>query len=174
MNATEMYNLEKQNSAENHKNVTAGAMVGHVISNLSINQNKIRQISIFHKDIDISFTNYLNELAQNEQKYIENLSIKLISENEIIPTTTEEFLENTMLKESGSLKYEQSTTKISELIQDFDTQLMFIIRAIVLAKNEQKYGLELLLKKLYSFMKRQITTLQFQINNDVSQGLEEE
>lgn len=175
MNAEEKYQAELIQSEKDHHTPTAGAMIGHILSNLYIHQAKLFQMKYYLKGADQVFAqSVLSQVLQEENTLFDELNQLMLDEGEVVPTTTEEFRKYTMLQESGQLKYESSAMQLFAAVKDFDTQNLFITRGIALAEKENKYGLAEFLKKLYAWMKHQIFVFQSYLGNEVSEGLEED
>lgn len=175
MNAEEKYQAELKQADIDHHIPTAGAMIGHIISNLHIQQNKLNQSRYYLKGAAKAFAEgeYVRILHE-ESELFDQLNQLMLDEGEVIPTTSEEFTKYSMLTESGQLKYEDSETIIFDAVKDFNTQNLFITRGIALAEKENKYALAEFLKSLYGWMKHQIYLLQSYLGNEVLTGLEEE
>lgn len=158
--AEKRYQLELEQSEKDHKKPTAGAMVGHIISNLHIQQNKLRQINYYLKknteeilEIDIE------KMLAEEAELFNQLNQLMLDEGEVIPTTSEEFIQYSMLKENGQLKYESSGVMLLDMGKDFETQNLFITRGITLSEKENKYALTEFLKHLYGWVMHQLFLL---------------
>ena len=175
MNAEEKYQAELKQVDIDHHTPTAGAMIGHIISNLHIQQNKLNQSRYYLKGAAKAFADgeYVRILHE-ESELFDQLNQLMLDEGEVIPTTSEEFAKYSMLTESGQLKYEDSETIIFDAVKDFNTQNLFITRGIALAEKENKYALAEFLKSLYGWMKHQIYLLQSYLGNEVLTGLVEE
>lgn len=175
MTPEEKYQAELLQSEKDHHTPTAGAMIGHILSNLHIQQNKLRQGIYSIKGAEQSFVKTeFTRIIREEGQLFDELSFLMLDEGEVIPTTTEEFRQYAMLTESGQLKYEESRGVIFSAAKDFDTQNLFITRGIALAEKENKYALAEFLKRLYGWMKHQIFVVQSYLGNDVGFGLTEE
>lgn len=86
----EKYAKELDKAEIDHHKPTAGAMLGHVLSNLFIENIRLTQAGIYAKSP--VKCEYLREIAQKEVEYFFKISDLLLDENEIVPSTTEEFL----------------------------------------------------------------------------------
>lgn len=175
MNAEEKYQAELKQADIDHHTPTAGAMIGHIISNLHIQQNKLNQSRYYLKGAAKDFADTeFSRILQEESELFDQLNQLMLDEGEVIPTTSAEFTKYSMLVESGQLKYEDSQVIIFDGVKDFNTQLLFITRGIALAEKEQKYALAEFLKSLYGWMKHQIYLLQSWLGHDVLTGLVED
>ena len=173
--AEEKYQAELVKSERDHHTPTAGAMTGHIISNLMIQQHKLRQIIYYAKGVEGDFiTQHFPKVLVEESKLFDQLNQLMLDEGEVIPTTSMEFTQYSMLEENGQLKYEAADTLILSTVKDFATQNLFITRGIALAEKEEKYALATFLKELYGWIKHQIFCLQSYLGNEVTERLEEE
>lgn len=175
MTPEEKYQQELIQSEKDHHTPTAGAMIGHVLANLYIHQNKLRQVVCYIKGVERSFVQEVfPELIVKESHLFDELNYLMLDEDEVIPTTTEEFTQYSMLEENGRLKYETGNDLLMEVVKDFSTQLMFITRGVRLSEDESKFGLAKFLKQLYAWIKHQIYSIQSYLGHEVSEGLEED
>lgn len=171
MTPNEKYQAEIAQSEIDHHTPTAGAMTGHVLANLAIQQTKLKQAAFYGQGQTAKAD--FRALALKEAQLFDELAELMLDEGEVIPTTTEEFTRYTMLQESGETKYQPTATLQANLVADLDTQNMFITRAIKLAKKEDKFPLAHFLTELYSFNQRQIRLLQEALHRDLWEGREE-
>lgn len=175
MSPEEKYQQELIQSEKDHHTPTAGAMIGHILANLVIHQNKLRQIVYYVKGTERSFVQEkFPKLVTKENQLFDELNYLMLDEEEVIPTTTEEFTQYSMLEEKGRFKYETGDYLLMDVVKDFDTQLLFITRGITLAEDESKFGLAEFLKQLYAWIKHQIYSIQSYLGHEVSEGLEED
>ncbi|QIL50752.1 DNA-binding protein [Weissella coleopterorum] len=171
-NQTSKYEEELQRAEFEHHYPTAGAMIGHIIANLSIHSLKIKQARLFATDhAQLFFTQFAQDWYQNEQTYIWQLSQSLRDEDELIPTTQSEIQTYTGLTEDASLKYQAGAEQLFDLIKDFDTQLLYITKGIALAQKESHFGEIKQLEQLYSWIKAQITQGQLFLGHSIKEGL---
>ena len=161
----------KQSDADHHK-PTAGAMTGHVIANLAIHEFKINQARLFAAGPTTVFLDHyaLNWISY-EQQIFNALSQMLVNNEESIPTTTAQFAQFTMLEENGADKYLPGDDQLFNLVKDFDSQTLFITKAIQLATKEQWPELVDLLTELLAWIKQQISLTQRFLNHDLREGL---
>ena len=132
-------------------------MVGHIIANLLIHSLKISQAKFFTKgNASLFLCQYAPKWIEYEQTEFNKLSQILVNNGESIPTTTDQFKEYTMLEENGATKYEKGNDQLFTLVKDFDTQILFITKAITLAQNENWPELSANLVELLSWIKEQI------------------
>lgn len=172
MNAEEKYQAELKQSDIDHHTPTAGAMTGHIIANLVIHSLKINQASLFAKG---SASLFLDEYAEKwlnfEKNEFEQLNHLLVNNGESIPTTTDQFKEFTMLEENGADKYNDGDDQLFVLVKDFDTQTLFITKAIALAEKEDWPELAQNLTNLLAWIKEQIRLTQNFLGHDLREGL---
>lgn len=172
MSAEEKYEAELKQSDIDHHTPTAGAMTGHIIANLVIHSLKISQASLFAKGTASLFLDkYANEWFDFEQKEFASLNHLLVNNGESIPTTTDQFKEFTMLEEDGADKYRDGNAQLFALVKDFDTQILFITKAISLANQESWPELAENLTDLLAWIKEQIRLTQDFLGHDLREGL---
>lgn len=172
MNAEEKYQAELKQSDVDHHTPTAGAMTGHIIANLAIHSLKINQASLFAKGkISLFLGNYAEKWLNFEKAEFEQLNHLLVNNNESIPTTTDQFKELSMLEENGADKYNDGNDQLFVLVKDFDTQILFITKAISLAKQEDWPELAQNLTDLLAWIKEQIDLAQKFLGHDLREGL---
>ena len=169
------YEEERARSEKEHHLPSAGAMIGHVNSNLVIHLLKIEQARLFAGG-PTSF--FLEEVASQWQKaeaaFLIKINDSLFSEGDLIPTTTDEFLQFSMVEQSAAGKYAQGQDQLFGLIKDFDTQLLFVERAEKLARKEGHFGQVRLMEELDSWLKEQIDRGQKFLGHEVREGLYQE
>ena len=172
MTSKELYQQELTKSDKDHHTPTAGAMVGHIISNLLVHSLKISQAKFFARDTSALFLDrYADNWITYEQKQFNELNQLLVNNNESIPTTLAQFNKNTMLVHNGATKYDDGQEQLFALVKDFDTQTLFITKAIKLAQKENWFELELALIKLLTWIKAQIATAQLFLGHNIKDGL---
>lgn len=172
MTSAEKYEQELKQSDVDHHTPTAGAMTGHIIANLVIHSLKISQAMLFAQGPAVLF------LAQKGDKWIDHeravfdkLNRLLVDNGESIPTTTDQFKEFTMLEEDGATKYDSGDDQLFALVKDFDTQTLFITKAIALAQKEDWPELATVLTNLLAWIKEQIALTQRFLGHDLRDGL---
>lgn len=170
-----LFEAEQTKSQRDHHTPTAGAMTSHIVANLVIHSLKIRQAKWFIKGSATLFIRqYADEWINQEQDFLNQINDILISEQEMVATLTTQFQEYTALTESGAQKYATGEQQLFDLVKDFDTQLLFIVKAIALADKEGKLALSAVLKLLYAWIAQQISLTQRFLNHDIREGLYEE
>lgn len=174
MNAAEKYQAELVQSEKDHHTPTAGAMSGHILANLFIQRNKLRQANYYLKGTAKGVSSQIADTIKKEDELFDRLNQLLLDEGEVIPTTTAEFTRYTMLEESGQLKYETTENILFTAVQDFNTQNLFVTRGIKLAEKEEKFALVVFLQALYGWLKAQSRLFQSFIGHDALEGLLEE
>ncbi|MFD0704254.1 DNA-binding protein [Alloscardovia venturai] len=168
----EKFEAEKKRSDEEHHNPTAGAMIGHVTSNLWVHRAKIEQVALFAQGSASQFLEtYAVKWQEKEADFSYRLNRALVAEDDLVPTLTSQFGEFSMLTESWEMKFKSGEEQLFDLINDFDIQLMFITRAISLAVEEKHYEQEDVLKELYAWMREQIAAGQKFLGHDFADGL---
>ncbi len=172
MTNEELYAQELKQSNIDHHTPTAGAMTGHIISNLLIFSLKVSQAKFFANG---SASLFLQEFASQWQNYsmtkFNQLNQLLTDNGESIPTTTKQFVEYSMLEENGADKYLKGEDQLFRLVKDLDTQTLFITKAIKLAKKENWPELEINLAQLLTWIKKQIAKAQRFLNHEIREGL---
>jgi hypothetical protein len=169
------YEQEAAQSDRDHHTPTAGAMAGHIIANLFLDVLKIRQARWFAKGTTRLFLEaHASEWISYERAMIDRLDDVLASDNEMIPTTTAQIGEYGKLEEDPARKYAPGDEQLTDLIHDFDWQLIFVGKAIALADNEGKTALSSTLSEFRSWAKRQILEAQLFLGNDPTDGLYKE
>lgn len=175
MTPVEKYEAEVKQSEQDHHTPTAGAMIGHIIANLKIQIEKLQQGRFYARGEASPFIQAaFHEMVARETELVDELSLLMLDEGEVIPTTIAEFQQYTMLKESGQLKYETADVILMTVVEDFATQNLFITRGIKLAEQEEKYPLQAFLVRLLRFNKRQIRVIQNYLGHDLAEGLEDD
>ena len=172
MTSAEQYEKELKQSDIDHHTPTAGAMTGHIIANLLIHSLKISQAKLFAKGPATLFLSQNGDKWINhEQEEFTHLNRLLVNNGESIPTTTDQFKQFAMLEEDGAVKYEQGNDQLFALVKDFDTQILFITKAISLAWKEDWPELAANLTTLLSWIKEQIAVTKCFLEHDLRTGL---
>ena len=171
----QMYEREAEQSDRDHHTPTAGAMTGHIIANLFLDILKIRQARWFAKGVTRLFLDaHAQEWISYESAMIDRLDSVLVSDSEMVPTTTAQLTEYGKLTEDPVRKYNPGADQLTDLIHDFDWQLIFVGKAIALADNEGKTALSSTLSDFREWAKRQILEAQLFLGNDPMDGLYKE
>lgn len=171
----ELFKNEVKQADIDHHTPTAGAMTGHVVANLVILANKLQQAKWYVKGINATTLKELfDKLLSQAYRQKDDLGKTLIDENLIVPSVQEEFDTYTMLEENGQNKYETADWLINNFVHDYDTENMFITRAIKLANKENRPVLALALTNLLAANKHNIATLQALLGKTARDGLDEE
>ena len=172
MTSTEQYEQELKQSEIDHHTPTAGAMTGHIIANLLIHSLKISQAKMFAKGPAALFLSRIGDKwISHEQTEFAHFNQLLVNNGESIPTTTDQFKQFTMFEEDGATKYQSGDTQLFTLIKDFDTQTLFITKAISLAQKEEWQELAASLTTLLAWIKEQIALTQRFLGHDLRAGL---
>lgn len=172
MSSQELYEAELKQSNIDHHTPTAGAMTGHIIANLLLHSLTISQATLFAKGkASLFLAEYGPKWIAFEQDEFKQLNRILVNEGEAIPTTLDQFKEYTMIQEDGADKYSPGEEQLFNLVKDFDTQILFINKAIILAKNAEWFELETNLIHLHAWIKEQIRVTQRFLGHDLREGL---
>ncbi|KRM72909.1 hypothetical protein [Lacticaseibacillus brantae] len=173
--ADELYAIEQAQVEVDHHTPTAGAMIGHILSNLLLQQLKLNQARLTLSGNAQLFANQaLSSMYHETQDQFDELNQLMLDEGEAIPTTTTEFLAYTFLHEDGALKYADAETVLFDLAKAIDDQLMFVTRGIALADKENKFALAVFLRQLEGWLKHQRQQIQLFLGHDVREGLDDE
>lgn len=171
----DLFAAEVKQADIDHHTPTAGAMVGHIVSNLVVLADKLQQAKWYVKGMNAhSLKAYFGELLMQANKQKDALGTTLIDENLLTPTTQKEFSEYAMLTENGENKYHSVEWLIDSFVHDYDTENLFITRAIKLAQKEDRPVLAAALTKLLGDNNHNIAELQALLGNDPREGLDEE
>ena len=169
------YTDEQAQAEHDHHVPTAGAMTNHILSNHVILTNRLHQAAWFVKGLaatqlaaDFKTTN-----AENSA-WIDRIADALLDENEIPASITSEYTAWTMLEEHGESKYLDAAGIIDGLVHDFNTDNLFVTRAIALAEKENRPAFAATLTELFGWNNRQIRQYQALLGNDARTGLNEE
>lgn len=166
------YAKEQERSDHEHHVPTAGAMIGHITANLAVHALKIEQAALFAKGSAALFLNqYGQAWIQKELAFWGEINRALRAEADLLPTTSEELLKYSMLNEDGAAKYADGQEQLFDLVKDFDTQLLFITRALKLTEKEGHEAQNQLMKELYAWIKEQIVLAQSFLGHEPTEGL---
>lgn len=172
MTSQEKYAAELRQSDIDHHTPTAGAMTGHIIVNLMIHSLKISQAKLFASGPSALFLAQVgDQWIAHEREEFDELDRLLVDNGESIPTTTDQFKQFTMLEEDGASKYEQGNDQLFDLVKDFDTQTLFVTKAITLANKEDWPELAAELTDLLAWIKAQIALAQRFLGHELREGL---
>ena len=172
MTSQEQFDQELKQSDIDHHTPTAGAMTGHIIANLVIHVAKISQAQLFAKGPAAMFLDqYGTKWVEYERTTLAQLDHILVNNGESIPTTTDQFQQFTMLQENGADKYDAGNDQLFGLVKDFDTQTLFITKALDLAQQEKWVELGSALSSLLGWIKEQIALTQRFLGHELRTGL---
>ena len=172
MTSQERYEQELKQSDVDHHTPTAGAMSGHSIANLLIHTLKISQAKLFAQGpAALLLDQYADQWIVHEQATFNCLNRLLVNNGESIPTTIAQLKEYTMLEENGAAKYDAGADQLFNLVKDFDTQTLFITKAISLAQKEDWPELGANLSSLLAWIKDQIALTQRFLGHELRTGL---
>lgn len=166
---------EQAQADKAHHTPTAGAMTGHIVANLEVLSHKLLQSSWYvtglnHNELREQFA-HQREQAQTQ---LVTLGQMLIDEGEMAPSTTQEFVDYSMLEEAGAFKYESATAMIDQFAHDYYTENLFVTRAIKLAQKEERPVLAAFLTELLGSNNHNIAELQAMLGRYGLEGLAEE
>ncbi|MCH4164579.1 MAG: DNA starvation/stationary phase protection protein [Lentilactobacillus diolivorans] len=169
------YQAEVKQADIDHHTPTAGAMTGHIVANLVVLADKLQQMKWYVKGINAnelkgSFKGLLKQAYQQRDA----LGTALIDENLITPTIQKEFAEYAMLTENGQNKYQSAEWLINDLVHDYNTQNLFVTRAIKLAEKEDRPVLAQHLTTLLGNDNHNIAMLQALLGKTPREGLDED
>ncbi|WP_125981896.1 ferritin-like domain-containing protein [Loigolactobacillus iwatensis] len=171
----EKFEQELKQADIDHHTPTAGAMTGHILSNLVIQASKLQQAAWYVKGPErFSLVPKFTELLAQSQQLSSELGHLLLDEGEVPPSTTADYQKYSMLEESGKNKYFTATAIVDATVHDYDTENLFIDRAIKLAEKEERPALAAFLVKLRGINNHNIRDLQFYLGNGARTGLDEE
>ena len=106
-NSAQAFANEQERSQHEHHVPTAGAMIGHITANLAVHALKIEQAILFAKGPSALFLNqHGRSWLQKELTFWEQINRALYAEADLVPTTSRELLEYSMLEENGAAKYD--------------------------------------------------------------------
>jgi len=171
----DQYAAELKQSDIDHHVPTAGAMTNHILSNLMVEYVKLNQVRWYVKGAN-SFglrDEYARLIALNTKNFAE-LADLLLDEAQKPSSTTAELTKYSMLEENGAFKYNDADTLVAATIKDFDTENLFVDRAIKLAEKESRPALAAWLVGYRGSNNRNIRQLQAFLGQDARDGLDEE
>ncbi|GEK29417.1 ferritin-like domain-containing protein [Furfurilactobacillus siliginis] len=170
-----LYEAEVKQADIDHHTPTAGAMTGHIVANLVVLENKLLQAKWYVKGVQrITLASLLSDLYDEALTQKLTIGQALVDEGLLVPTTTAEFEEYAMLTEAGVNKYQSADYLIDMFVHDYDTENLFITRAIALSEKEQRPVLALKLTFLLGQNNHRIAELQALLGNSPRTGLDEE
>lgn len=169
------YAAEVEQSDYDHKHPTAGAMTNHIVSNHVVMTNRLRQAQWFVKGPNaMQLAAAFKATNAQNQTWIDRIAQDLLDENEIPANIASEYAAWNMLEERGEDKYLDAAGLVMGIVQDFNTDNLFVTRAIALAEKENKPVLAAELVALLGFNNRQIRLYQTLLGNTARVGLDEE
>ncbi|MEQ2756436.1 hypothetical protein AAAV47_11265 [Staphylococcus hominis] len=152
----EKYAKELDKAEIDHHKPTAGAMLGHVLSNLFIENIRLTQAGIYAKSP--VKCEYLREIAQKEVEYFFKNSSVVLGTISFSSRSKSEILK----------KYWTDENLLESFIVDFQAQNMFITRAIKLANKEEKFALAAGVVELYGYNLQVIRNLAGDLGKSVA------
>lgn len=173
--AEELFTTEQAQSEHDHHVPTAGAMINHVLSNHVVLTNKLRQAAWFVRGATAGqLTATFAAINGENSDWIERIASALLDEGEIPATLMSEYSEWTMLAEDGAQKYRDADAMVSGLVNDFETDNLFVTRAIALANKEGRPALAATLTTLFGWNRHQVRVLQSLLGHSARFGLDDE
>lgn len=170
-----LYEAEVKKSDQDHHTPTAGAMAGHILANLKIQELKLQQGEFYVLGKEANFLREtFKTYSDQECQWFKKIAHELVIEGEIVPTTFEEMMNYGKISLKGEDKYLPAEAMVENLVADFSFQNLFITRAIALAAKENKYHLQLALMELYGFNQEVIANLQAFLGKFPKEGLEDD
>jgi DNA-binding ferritin-like protein len=170
-----LYAAEQEQSEHDHHVPTAGAMTNHILSNHVIMTNRLHQAEWFVKGANaIQLAADFKATNAENAEWIDRIAQALLDEDEIPANITSEYTAWTMLEEHGEVKYLSADEIVAGLVQDFNTDNLFVTRAIALAEKENRPAFAAELVALFGWNNRQIRKYQAVLGNTARVGLDEE
>lgn len=169
------YDAEVKQADIDHHTPTAGAMTGHIVANLRILDVKLHQAMWFLKGFEGAAVRPLYaDLIAGARSDFDVVAEALLDEGELPPSTTAEYAEYQMLDEDGRNKYLSAVEIVDLSVHDYDTENLFVTRAIKLAEKEYRPALAGVLTGLLGRNNRAIRELQVVLGMSARDGLGEE
>ncbi|MFC6165087.1 DNA starvation/stationary phase protection protein [Lactiplantibacillus dongliensis] len=171
----DQYAAELKQSDIDHHVPTAGAMTNHILSNLMVEYVKLNQVKWYVKGANyFGLQAEYDRLLQENTAHFAELGDLLLDEAQKPSSTTAELTKYSMLEENGAFKYNDADTLVAATIKDFDTENLFVDRAIKLAEKEERPALAAWLVGYRGSNNRNIRQLQAFVGNEARTGLDEE
>lgn len=170
-----LYAAEVKQADLDHHKPTAGAMTGHILTNMWQLEVKLHHVAWFAKGPDaLALAPLLKDaIAQNRQD-IDELGALLLDENQLPPATLAEISAYGKLEEDPKLKYQPVATMVATLAKDLTFADMFIDRAIKLAERENRPAMAAWLTALRGRYNHLVQQLQAFIGKTAWEDLVEE
>ena len=157
MDPQSQFQAELNRSDREHHQPTAGAMIGHVTANLLIHSLKVEQAALFATGPAALFLDrHAGDWLNREDDFRHRLNRALRVEGDLVPTTSQQLQEFSMMEENGAQKYAAGSDQLADLVKDFALQLVFITKAIKLARAADHPGQEQVLGELVAWIKEQV------------------
>ncbi|WP_125702142.1 ferritin-like domain-containing protein [Lacticaseibacillus daqingensis] len=155
------YQAEIKQADVDHHKPTAGAMTGHILSNLWVLDVKLHQALWFvHGPQSYALQQAYTDLIALNRSQIDELGGLLLDENELPPATTAEVAAYAKIAEDPRLKYADADAVVAATAQDLTTANLFIDRAIKLAERESRPAMAAFLTQLRASNNTQTRKLQ--------------
>ncbi|KRM59509.1 ferritin-like domain-containing protein [Secundilactobacillus malefermentans] len=169
------YEAELKQADVDHHKPTAGAMTGHILSNLVVNNVKLHQAQWYVKGLQaFQISDLFKSLIEQTRQDYDELGLVLLDENEIAPSTVAEYTKYSMLEENGRNKYLTAEELVDIAAHDYNTQNLFVDRAIKLAEKESRPAMAAFLTALRGHNNQAIRQLQALLGKTAWEGLVEE
>lgn len=171
----DQYAAELKQSDIDHHVPTAGAMTNHILSNLMVEYVKLNQVKWYVKGPQsVALQPIYTQLIDLNTQHFSELADLLLDEDQQPSSTTAELVKYAMLEENGAFKYQDAATLVAGTVKDFDTENLFVDRAIKLAEKEDRPALAVWLVAYRGRNNRQIRQLQAFLGHTARFGLGEE
>lgn len=171
----DQYQAEVKQADIDHHTPTAGAMTGHIVANLRVLDVKLHQAKWFMKGFEaVAVRPLYDELIEQARCDYDTVAQALLDEGELPPSTTDEYHNYQMLSEDGRNKYLTASEIVDITVHDYNTENLFVTRAIKLAEKEDRPALAATLTTLLGQNNHAIQQLQAILGKTALEGLVEE
>lgn len=126
-----------------HAEINAAAILDHVLGNIYTLHVKLHQYHWYVKGPNF-FTLHekFEELYDDNEKWFDAIAERLLASGHKPASTSQEFMEYSMLKEDPADKYLDAESMVKNIVDDYRNTRDFVIRAIDLAAKENDVVLE--------------------------------
>jgi DNA-binding ferritin-like protein (oxidative damage protectant) len=150
-------------------------MTGHIVSNHFMLNIKLHQIKWFIKGSNaLNYQDILKQTIDENNAWYDKIADELLDEGELPPSTLKEYSDYAMIDEDGKNKYLSAEDMIQIVVNDLNTDNMFVTRAIKLAEKEDRPFMAQVLIQLLGWNNHQIRLYQSLLGNSAREGFEEE
>lgn len=158
---------QKHKEHVHHTKINAAAILDHVLANMHTLHVKLHQYHWYVKGSNFYTLHEELENQYNEnEKWFDKIAEALIKSGHKPASTTQEFLEYSLLKEDAADKYLSDEEMIENLIEDYRMTRGLAERAINLAAEEDDATLEDTVIEYKDYLKETIWMLQAFIGKD--------